>query len=71
MPFKALNVKNQFLGTIRNIIEGPVVSEIEVNTYTGFIVTSVITTSSVKELGLHLGQEVLAAVKATDVSIAI
>jgi molybdopterin-binding protein len=71
MPvIKAINVKNQFIGKIRRIIAGPVVSEIEVDTYTGVIVSSVITTSSIRDLDLQVGQEVLAAVKATEVSIA-
>ena len=54
---------------IKEIIDGPVVSEIDVETPHG-IVTSVITTRSVKKLGLKPGVEVLALVKATEVSIA-
>ena len=52
------------------MIEGPVVSEIDVETPSGLIVTSVITTRSIKELGLVVGKEVIALVKATEVSIA-
>jgi molybdopterin-binding protein len=48
---------------------GPVVSEVDVETEHG-IVTSVITSRSVKELQLQVGTEVLALVKATEVSIA-
>ncbi|HZE92737.1 MAG TPA: TOBE domain-containing protein, partial [Rhizobacter sp.] len=44
--------------------------EIDVETPSGLIVTSVITTRSVKELGLVVGKEVIALVKATEVSIA-
>ncbi len=69
MSITAINVRNQFRGKIREIIEGPVVSEVDVETAAG-IVTSVITTRSIKELGLVPGKEVLALVKATDVSIA-
>ena len=46
-----------------------VVSEVDVQTPFG-IVTSVITTRSVDELGLTLGSEVVALVKSTEVSIA-
>ncbi len=46
-----------------------IVSEIEVETPAG-LVTSVITTRSVRELGLKAGVEVVALIKATDVSIA-
>lgn len=69
MTITAVNVRNQFRGKIREIIEGPVVSEVDVDTPSG-IVTSVITTRSVHELGLVPGKEVIALVKSTEVSIA-
>lgn len=70
MSITAINVRNQFRGKVREIIDGPVVSEVDVETTSGQIVTSVITTRSVKELGLVIGKEVIALVKATEVSIA-
>ncbi|QPF75381.1 TOBE domain-containing protein [Roseateles sp. DAIF2] len=70
MSITAINVRNQFRGTVKEIIEGPVVSEVDVITPAGLIVTSVITTRSVKELGLVPGKEVIALVKSTEVSIA-
>lgn len=70
MSITAINVRNQFRGTIKEIIEGPVVSEVDVITPGGLLVTSVITTRSVKELGLTVGREVVALVKSTEVSIA-
>lgn len=70
MTITAINVRNQFRGTIQEIIEGPVVSELDVVTRSGDIVTSVITTRSVKDLGLAVGREVVALVKSTEVSIA-
>ncbi|HEX2009774.1 MAG TPA: TOBE domain-containing protein [Roseateles sp.] len=70
MSITAINVRNQFRGTVKEIIEGPVVSEVDVITPAGLIVTSVITTRSVKELGLVAGKEVIALVKSTEVSIA-
>jgi len=69
MALLAVNVRNQLRGKIKEITWGDVVSEIEVETSSG-VITSVITTRSVKELGLTIGTEVLALVKATDVSIA-
>jgi molybdopterin-binding protein len=63
-------VRNQFRGKVKEIIEGPVVSEIDVETPSGLIVTSVITTRSVKELNLAVGREVVALVKSTEVAIA-
>ena len=70
MSISAINVRNQFRGKVKEIIEGPVVSEIDVETPSGLIVTSVITTRSVRELGLKPGHEVIALVKSTEVSIA-
>ena len=70
MSIAAINVRNQFLGTVKEVIEGPVVSEVDVETAGGLIVTSVVTTRSVKELGLAPGKSVVALVKATEVSIA-
>lgn len=69
MSIVAINARNQFKGTIKHIIDGPVVSEVEVET-PGGIVTSVITTSSLKQLDLHIGSEVLAVVKSTEVALA-
>jgi molybdopterin-binding protein len=69
MAIHAINVRNQFRGRIKEIVPGPVVSEVDVETGIG-IVTSVITTRSINELGLQVGSEVLALVKSTEVSIA-
>ncbi|MET1085058.1 MAG: TOBE domain-containing protein [Burkholderiales bacterium] len=69
MSIEAVNVRNQFKGKIKEIVNGDVVSEVDVETPSG-IVTSVITTRSVKDLGLKIGSEVVALVKSTEVSIA-
>ncbi|MDB5814189.1 MAG: transporter [Rhodocyclales bacterium] len=69
MSIQAINVRNQFRGTIKEIVRGDVVSEIDVQTASG-IVTSVITTRSVDDLGLRVGTDVVALVKSTEVSIA-
>ena len=70
MSIAAVNVRNQFRGKVRAIIEGPVVSEVEVETPGGLLVASVITTRSIKQLGLVEGSEVIALIKATEVSLA-
>lgn len=69
MTIKAINVRNQFKGVIKEILLGEVVSEIDVQTASG-IVTSVITTRSVRDLELKVGSEVIAFVKSTEVPIA-
>ena len=69
MSIEAINARNQFRGRIKEIVDGPVVSEVSVDTPHG-LVTSVITSRSIRELGLKVGSEVLALVKATEVSLA-
>ncbi|MGH8594890.1 MAG: TOBE domain-containing protein [Gammaproteobacteria bacterium] len=69
MTIKAVNVRNQFPGRIKEIVPGPVLSEVDIQTPAG-IVTSVVTSRSIKELGLEIGSEVIALVKATEVAIA-
>jgi molybdopterin-binding protein len=69
MALLAINVRNQLRGRVKEILWGDVVSEVGVETSAG-IITSIISTRSVKELALEKGSEVLALVKATDVAIA-
>jgi molybdopterin-binding protein len=70
MSLIAVNARNQFRGRVKEIIEGQVVSEVVVETPSGLIVASVITTRSVHELGLRVGSNVVALVKSTDVLVA-
>lgn len=69
MSIAAINTRNQFKGKVSEIVTGPVVSEIIVETPFG-LVTSVITTRSIKDLGLAVGADVVALVKSTEVAIA-
>ena len=69
MSIQAINVRNQFKGKVKQGIRGDVGSEVDVETPWG-IVTSVITTRSVDDLQLKPGVEVVALVKATEVSLA-
>jgi len=69
MAIHAINTRNQLAGRIVEIIEGPVVSEVAVETASG-IVSSIVTTRSIKKLHLAVGQEVLAIFKATEVLLA-
>lgn len=64
----ATSLRNHVKGRIKEIIEGPAVSEVEVETSAG-ILSSVITTRSLKQLGIKVGDEVRSVVKATEVGI--
>lgn len=69
MAIHAINTRNQLQGRIVEIVEGPVVSEVDVETASG-IVTSIVTTRSIKNLKLRVGEDVLAIFKATEVLLA-
>lgn len=69
MSITAINARNQFKGTIKEIIRGPVLSEVDVTTAAG-IITSVITTRSIDALDLKVGTEVLTVFKSTEVMLA-
>ena len=69
MSIPQINVRNQFKGVVKEIIEGSVVSEVDVETPAGLF-TSVITTRSVKNLDLKAGSEVVVLIKSTEVALA-
>src|SRR5690606_41484396 len=69
MGIQSINARNQFRGRIKEIILGPVLSEVDVDAPAG-TVTSVITTRSGKELELQVRTGVLAFGAATAVAVA-
>lgn len=69
MSFDSVNARNQFEGRIVEVIRGPVLSEVDVETAAG-IVTSVITSRSIDALNLRVGDTVTTIFKATEVMIA-
>jgi molybdopterin-binding protein len=64
----AQSIRNRIPGTIREITSDPVLSEVVLDTTIG-PVAAVITTRSLKELGLKVGDSAYGLVKATNVSI--
>ena len=62
------SIRNHLPGTIKQIVSGKVVSEIVIKTAAG-LVTSIITTGSVKRMNLKEGDAVFAIIKATEVSV--
>jgi len=54
---KKSSIRNQLSGTVQQIVRGPVVSEVVVDTAAGALV-SVITSRSVRELKLKKGDAV-------------
>jgi molybdopterin-binding protein len=60
------SIRNEIPGTVKEIISDKVLSEIIVETRIGEI-AAVITTRSVQDMGLKVGDRVAALVKATNV----
>jgi molybdopterin-binding protein len=63
-----VNTRNQFRGTVVRINDGPIVSEVELETQAG-IITAVVTSSSIRSVDLRVGDEAVALFKATEVLI--
>ena len=62
------SIRNEIPGTVKEIISDKVLSEIIVETAIGDV-AAIITTRSVQDMGLKVGDKVVALVKATNVSI--
>ena len=66
-----ISARNVIKGTIKSVTHGPVSAEIVISVAKGLEITSVITDSAAKELGLKNGVEVYAVIKASNVMIAL
>jgi molybdopterin-binding protein len=62
------SIRNEIPGTVKEIISDKVLSEIIVETAVGDV-AAIITTRSVNDMELKVGDQVAALVKATNVSI--
>ena len=62
------SIRNEIPGTVKEIISDKVLSEVIVETAIGDV-AAVITTRSVQDMGLKVGDRVAALVKATNVSV--
>lgn len=66
-----LSARNALKGKIVNVVEGTVNSEIHIQLSGGETIVSVITKESAAKLGLTVGKEAYAVVKASNVMIAV
>ena len=62
------SIRNELPGTVKEIVSDKVLTEVIVETAIGDM-ASVITTRSVREMGLKVGDHIAALVKATNVSV--
>ena len=66
-----LSARNQFPGKVTAIEEGAVNAIVKIEALGGNTVTSTISIAAVKELGLKVGDEATAVIKATSVMVGI
>jgi molybdate transport system regulatory protein len=66
-----LSARNQFPGKVTAIEEGAVNAIVKIEALGGNTVTSTISIAAVKELGLKVGEEATAVIKATSVMVGI
>lgn len=66
-----ISARNVLKGTVKSITHGAVNSEVVVQLPGGAEVVSIITKTSAENLGLAVGKEVYAVVKASNVMLAV
>lgn len=66
-----VSARNALKGTVKSVVAGAVNDEVVVEVSPGVEVTAIITKTSAENLGLSVGKEVYAVVKASDVMIAV
>jgi len=65
------SARNQFPGTVVEILKGPVSAEVTIEIASGIRITAVISARSAESLGLATGKRAYALVKASNVIVAV
>ena len=65
-----LSARNQLKGKVVSVQKGQTTAHVRIDIGHGAIVTSSITNEAVDELGLKVGDEAIAVIKASDVMVA-
>lgn len=65
----AFSARNQFEGTIEEVIKGAVNSTVRLITQKGLSLTAVVTNESVDEMALEVGKQILGLVKASSIIV--
>ena len=66
-----LSARNQLKGTVVEIQDGAVNGVVKIDLGGGVIISSVITMSSIRELGLKVGSTAYAVIKASNVMVGV
>ncbi len=65
------SARNQFAGTIREIVKGPVSTEVTIEIAPGVRVVAMISSRSAETLGLQVSKPAHALIKASSVIVAV
>ena len=66
-----ISARNQFKGTVVGIDEGAVNGIVKIDIGGGNVMSATISMAAIKELGLEIGKEAYAIVKATSVMVGV
>ena len=64
-----ISARNNIKGKVLDVKEGAVMAKVTIDIGNGNVISSVITTDSVKELDIKKGDDVFAIIKSTEVMI--
>ena len=65
-----LSARNQIKGKLIEVRKGSTTAHVRIDVGNGVIITSSITNEAVDDLGLRVGDEAIAVIKASDVMVA-
>ena len=66
-----ISARNQLQGIVKSVNEGSVNTEVVIELGPGVEITSIITKTSVADLGIAVGKQVYAVVKASNVMLGV
>jgi len=70
MSTMKISARNQFKGKVVDVMKGQTTAHVRIDLGNGMVITSSITNEAVDDLGLKVGDDAIAVVKASDVMIA-
>jgi molybdopterin-binding protein len=65
-----LSARNQIKGRVVGVLKGATTAHVRIDIGNGVVITSSITNEAVDDLGLAVGDEAVAVIKASDVMVA-
>ena len=65
------SARNSFAGTVKDMVKGPVSTEVTISIAPNIDIVSIISTRSAESLGLAVGKRAYALIKASNVIVAV